>query len=278
MIEIRRILCPVDLSDHSRRAFDHALAMAQWYGSRLTVLHVVPPVAAATLGRGPFVVEPIVPPLADAERRVADIRVFVDADRAPDVTVDVAVREGDAADEILDLAGTMPADLVVLGTHGRSGFERLLLGSVAEKVLRKAACPVMTVPKREPDGAAAAEVLYKRILCPVDFSPSSMHALSYALSLAQEADGALTVLHVMADNGDADRFVEGVLPVQDLQQAREDELRRRLQAIAADAPDFCRVDWRLAHGKAWREVLGVAEEMQSRSLSWACRAEAPQTS
>ena len=92
----------------------------------------------------------------------------------------------------------MKADLLVIGTHGRSGFERLVLGSVTEKVLRKASCPVLTVPKRLPDAVPVGPVLFKRILCPVDFSESSLHALSYAVSMAQEADGQLTVLHVVA--------------------------------------------------------------------------------
>ena len=72
--------------------------------------------------------------------------------------------------EILDQATNMRADLLVIGTHGRSGFERLLLGSVAEKVLRKASCPVITVPPRLPDAVPSGPVVFKRILCAVDFS------------------------------------------------------------------------------------------------------------
>jgi nucleotide-binding universal stress UspA family protein len=92
----------------------------------------------------------------------------------------------------------MNADLLVMGTHGRSGFEQLLLGSVTEKVLRKASCPVLTVPRRHPDAVPETPVLFKEILCPVDFSDCSMRALNHAMSLAQEADAHLTVLHVMA--------------------------------------------------------------------------------
>ena len=133
----------------------------------------------------------------DRDRLLADTKAFIEAETAPGVATEAVVREGNTAAEILDQATTMSADLLVIGTHGRSGFERLLLGSVAEKVLRKARCPVLTVPPRLPDAVPSGPVLFKRILCAVDFSESSMHALKYALSLAQEADACLTVVHVI---------------------------------------------------------------------------------
>ena len=129
---------------------------------------------------------------------LADTEAFAETEGAPGITIEAVVREGNTAGEILEQADSMKADLLVIGTHGRSGFERLVLGSVAEKVLRKASCPVLIVPKRLPDAVPARPVLYKRILCPVDFSDSSLHALKYAMSMAQEADGQLTVLHVVA--------------------------------------------------------------------------------
>jgi hypothetical protein len=73
--------------------------------------------------------------------------------------------------EIVRLAEELPAGLLIMGTHGRSGFDRLLLGSTTEKMLRKAPCPVLTVPRLAPD-AAPTPPMFDRILCPVDFSPS----------------------------------------------------------------------------------------------------------
>jgi nucleotide-binding universal stress UspA family protein len=149
--------------------------------------------------------------------------------------------------------------LLVMGTHGRSGFERLLLGSVAEKVLRKAGCPVMTVPKLS-DTAPAGPVLYKRILCPVDFSESSLRALQYAVSLAQETDGQLTVLHVIAHEFELSAGIryDAAVSVKNVLEAREQALLRRLQEIVAGAPDFGRLDSLMTHGKPWREILRVA--------------------
>ena len=156
------------------------------------------------------------------------------------------VREGQAAAEIADMAISMNADLLVIGTHGRSGFERLLLGSVTEKVLRKARCPVLTVPRRLPDAVPAGAVLYKRILCPVDFSASSLHALKYATSLAQESDGQLTVLHVVShefenavDKANA-VAAEERMTIGDFRREREEALRRRLKdAVSRADTEYC---------------------------------------
>lgn len=162
--------------------------------------------------------------------------------------IETVVREGAAAAEIAQEATRINADLLVIGTHGRSGFERLLLGSVAEKVLRKATCPVMTVPGRLPDAGPADPVLFKRILCPVDFSQSSLHALKYATSMPSAYDSGMTIGEFLKE--------------------REDAMRRRLQDIAAGAPEFCSVKSVSAHGKPWREVLRAA--MSPRTFSDSC--------
>jgi nucleotide-binding universal stress UspA family protein len=268
MIEIRRILCPIDFSDYSRRAFDHAIAIARWYESTVTVLHVFSTAPVAAVGPGPVVLEPIVLTAADRDQLLADTKAFAEAEGAPGITIDAAVRQGDTAGEILEEATSMKADLLVIGTHGRSGFKRLLLGSVAEKVLRKAGCPVMTVPKRLPDAVPAGPVLYKRILCPVDFSESSLHALKYAISMAQEADGQLTVLHVVAHEFEntadmADIGYDAGMTIRDFLKEREEALRRRLQEAVAGATEFCSVESLMTHGKPWREVLRIAAERQS---------------
>ena len=265
MIEIRRILCPVDFSEHSRRALDHAIAIARWYQSTVTALHVVSPAAVAAYAPGPVVLAPMVLTPGDRDRLLADTQTFVQAETAPGVAVEALVREGSAANEILDQATGMSADLLVVGTHGRSGFERLLLGSVAEKVLRKARCPVLTVPRRHPDAVPAAPVLFKQIVCAVDFSKSSMHALRYALSLAQEADACLTVLHVLgADLGGQVGIGEEHPGLAALRQRHEEEARTLLaKAIPESSAAYCKAETLLARGKPWREILRVAADRQA---------------
>jgi nucleotide-binding universal stress UspA family protein len=262
MIEIRRILCPVDFSDHSRRALDNAIAIARWYEARVTVLHVFSPAPVAAIGRGPIAFEPIVLTPIDREQLLADTKAFADQEGASGVVIDAVVREGTTAAEILDQATSTKADLLVIGTHGRSGFERLVLGSVAEKVLRQANCPVMTVPKRLADAVPAGAVLYKRILCPVDFSESSLRALQYAVSLAQEADGQVIVLHVVGPEfgSAAGIHYDAGTTAQKFLEEREHAVQRRLQQLVADAPDFCRMEPLMREGKPWREVLRAAAE------------------
>jgi nucleotide-binding universal stress UspA family protein len=265
MIEIRRILCPVDFSDHSRRALDHAIAIARWYKSTVTVLHVFSAAPLATFGPGPVVFEPIVLTPVDRDRLLADVKAFAERESVPGITVTAVVREGNTAGQILEQATSLKADLLVIGTHGRSGFERFVLGSVTEKVLRKVGCPVMTVPTRLPDAVPTGPVLYKRVLCPVDFSESSLHALKYAVSLAKEADGTLAVLHVVAHEIEYTPGIEYTrrMTLEDFLKEREEILEKRLQEVVAGLPKSCRVESLMTPGKPWREVLRIAQEKQS---------------
>lgn len=270
MIEIRRILCPIDFSDYSRRALDHAIAIARWYGSTVTALHVFPlaPVMAYPPGAPGY--EPFVLTSVDRSRLLEDMKSFIAAESAPGVSLDAVIRQGSPATEILDHAGALPADLLVIGTHGRSGFERLLLGSVTERVLRKATCPVLTVPRGQADAVPAAPVLFRQILCPVDFSASSMHALNHAMSMAQEADAHLTVLHVMTYEHEYGPEAPGVaagadeLTLARFRQQYEDNARQRLrEAVPDTVAAYCSVDTMITGGKPGHEILRVATDRQS---------------
>jgi len=272
MIKIKTILCPIDFSDHSRRALDHAVAIARWYDSTITAFHVyaVPPPAAYGLESPPPVGMVLTP--ADRERLTTAMASFVETANASGVPIEIAIGQGtSAANEILQQANAMRADLLTIGTHGRSGFDRLGLGSVAERVLRRADCPVLTVPRQAPDAVPVAPVLFKRILCPIDFSDSSMRALNYAMSLAQEADARLTVLHVMVyDLGiEAPEMYETVIAdrrmsVADYRNRCEDYSRERLRAAVPEAVGaYCTVEVLQATGKPYREILRVAAEQQT---------------
>jgi nucleotide-binding universal stress UspA family protein len=272
MIAIQRILCPIDFSDGSRRALDYAVAIARWYESAVTALHVFSPAPIAAYGPGPVVLQPIVLTDADREELLREARRFVEAEAAPGVTVEVLLREGDATTEVLAQASAMDADLIVLGTHGRSGFERLVLGSVTEKVLRKASAPVLTVPPRRPDAVPPGPLVFKSVLCPIDFSEASMHALAYALSLAEEADGRLTVIHVVSHEFDnvadvANLAADEHMTIAEFKAARDRAIRERLhQALPETAAEYARVESLLTHGKPWREILRIAAERQSELI------------
>ena len=262
MIELRRILCPVDFSDCSRRAVDHAMAIAHWYDASVTALHVypLPPVAAAPTG--PIIMEPMLLTVAGREQLLVDTRRLLEVESAPGIQTDAVIREGSVAAEILLQADSMRADLVVMGTHGRSGVDRWLMGSVTERVLRKSRCPVLTVPPGLPDAVPAAPVLFKHIVCPVDFSDSSMRALDYAKSLAREADAELTVLHVSATELDIpfDYPVgETSLTLAEFQKRQEEDATRRLEEAARNEEAYTSRT-RLTRGKPWKEILRVSTE------------------
>ena len=264
MIRMKRILCPVDFSDYSRHAVDHAIAIARCYGATVTVLHVFSPAPVAAFGAAGVALGPIVLTNMDREQLLADTRRLVDPEKASGVPIEAAVREGHTAGEIVDEAVTMDADLIVIGTHGRTGFERLLLGSVTEKVLRKARCPVLTVPNGVPDAVATGPVLYDRILCPVDFSDSSLHALRYAMSLTHEMGGQLTVVHVVAHEfenaADTAAIADDTgITVGDFRTAREHALRRRLDEVVDRLEGSGSVERLVEHGKPWREILRIGQ-------------------
>jgi nucleotide-binding universal stress UspA family protein len=255
VIRINQVLCPVDFSAVSQHAVDHAAAIARWYEARLTLLHVF--ATLPTMDLPPLVLED-----ADRERlRVAMRRM---AAHVPDgVPVECRVEQAESVHaEIVRQLTDTHADLLVVGTHGRSGFDRMFLGSVTEKVIRKAGCPTLVVPPRASDVPPEAPVRFRRILCAVDFSDSSLSALAYALTLAEEADAHLTLLHAietppelrenpLAPDFDIDR----------LHAAAEADARRRLRDLVPEgARTFCTVETAVVEGRAYRQVLRRAAE------------------
>jgi nucleotide-binding universal stress UspA family protein len=136
MYSVRTILCPTDLSEQSGDAIEVARSLARDLGARLVVLHVLPPPAsrAEAVARRP--------PDSYRDQIWNDYLLPIEA---PGVRLERRLEDGDPAEEIVRVAEEVAADLIVMATHGRTGLGRLLMGSVAEEVLRKAPCPVLTV-------------------------------------------------------------------------------------------------------------------------------------
>jgi nucleotide-binding universal stress UspA family protein len=138
MKTIQSVLYATDFSHQAEAAFPLAVALARDYGATLTIAHVVPvPMVAYTMGE--------LAALPDSN--IEEARQLLEQIRPsdPNIHVDHRIAEGDPAREILDLAKKGHCDLIVMGTHGRSGLSRLMAGSVAEEVMRHAPCPVLTV-------------------------------------------------------------------------------------------------------------------------------------
>jgi nucleotide-binding universal stress UspA family protein len=150
MFPLRTILYATDLADDSEYGFRLACALARDQQARLVVLHVAEPPPFITYRE----MEKQFEKLAGYRRELLD-KLHGLRPGAPGVDIEYRLEDGDPATEILQLARVLQSDLIVLGTHGRRGLDRLLLGSVAEQVLRKAPCPVLTA--RVPGPAVVGE-------------------------------------------------------------------------------------------------------------------------
>jgi nucleotide-binding universal stress UspA family protein len=258
MHRFTHILCPIDFSDVSRHALEHAVMFARWYDAPVTGLFVYSPVFAPAPGPGMYAYA--APPVMEQIDRAAyerDVLSFVRLANAPDIDVSARIEIGLPAQEIVKVATTLPADLVVIGTHGTGGFEHLMLGSIAEKVLRTCPVPVLTVPAR---ARATSKLPFKRVLCPIDFSEPSKTALQLALSIAEEGDADITILHVLDSPAD-EPLATRHFTVPEFRREYESWARDELQALVPDeVRDWCRPTTRVSHGKPYREILGVATE------------------
>ena len=263
MVEFRNILCPIDLSDASSRPLAYATAFARWYEARLTVLHVVPTfdpmqIRSGALGDPVRILYPMT-----RDEILSELRRAVDAAGAGTLDVALATDAGDAAATIVDHAVRMASDLLVMGTHGRGGFDRLLLGSVTEKVLRKAPCPILTVPPHALP-TMPEEVVFRRILCPMDFSPSALQAFGFAVDLARQANGSVTVLHVIEWLAEEEPRAHAHFNVSEYRQHLTADAHARLQALLADEPcTWCETEEVVVIGRAHREVLATAAARQT---------------
>ena len=262
-VAFHHILCPTDFSELSHRALERAVGIARWFGAPLTALHVIPLSSPALLlggaAGGGYAMVP--EDLAQEDRRAAAeaLRRCVTASHSADMRVRTTLLEGDPAMQIEATAEALSADLVVMGTHGRSGWDRVALGSVAERVMRRVGCPVLTVG---PKGPLTAGPLFHRIVCATDLTPASSHTLDLALSLAQESLAHITLLHVVegrlgqpVPHGQAWAADEGPANMSVLELAQGQLYRAGLHARP-----FCHVTERVETGSAWREIVRVAHE------------------
>jgi nucleotide-binding universal stress UspA family protein len=262
VIEFPHILCPVDLSESSLPPLAHAAALARWYKSQLTVLHVVPtfdpmPVPSESFG-GARLIYPV-----PREEVLSVLRRVVDTAGAGPIDTVLSAEPGDPAKVIVDQAVVIPADLVVMGTHGRGGLERFMVGSIAEKVLRRAPCPVLTVPPHATT-TPPAEVRFKKILCAMDFSPAAQQGFGLALDLARQADGSVTVLHIIEWLTEEEPRTHAHFKVSEFREHLADDARERLHGLVADEPQtWTTIQEVVVLGRAHREILRVAAQAQA---------------
>ena len=251
-LSLNTILYATDFSAACENAWSYALAIAKQYGSTLLMAHVISPTAFASV---PGELLPLAQrrTITHAEHQLQQLRRLHGGTGQLDCHG--VLSQGNVADVLLGLARQHEADVMVLGTRGHRHLDRLLLGSVAEKVFRQAVCPVLVVPER---AGSSDTIPVHRILHPTDFSGESLEAWRYASSIARHFGAELILLHVLP-NGQI-RSAEGL---------RRDRIAvndRLHELIPNDLEEIGKVQIEVTSGEPARIISRTAAEFQADLL------------
>jgi len=251
-IALKNILVAVDFSRLSDRAMDYALSFARRYNSTITAVHVISPALYATPSAASMYggMDPL--PYLDSVERELKHRLDELAAASADSGVKCIPKlvEGGIAEQLRSIAEERDFDLIVIGTHGAERWDRLVMGSVAESVTHNARCPVLTVgPRvfRRPKFEASV----KKIIYATDFSTDSAHAAPYALSLAQEYDAKLTLVHVLPPE---------LRTQQDREQMNAFFKYELEKLVPEEAQAWCEPEFVLEYGGSSEAIVELAAE------------------
>lgn len=236
MLHIKRILFPTDRSETAERALSHAAFLAKKHGAALHIIHV----RTDTLSTAPTAGDLIPQQLKDQ----------LDA---PEVIVTI-ISDDSPASGILTYAEENKIDLIVMGTFGRRGAQRMLTGTVAERVVREAPCPVLTIRKRSPQAV-------NHMLVPIDFSERSKLAIPVAEALAQIYDADVTLFFVI----DEDAVPMAHVPLLGPVRVSRDEIISRFKTlmeelVAEHQSDNVEIFGEVVIGQPSKDILERAEE------------------
>jgi nucleotide-binding universal stress UspA family protein len=261
-LALNNVLVPTDFSEASERALVYARAFGEEYGAKIFVGHAVNPTPPIFIP-----LEPI-PVGLDAAWQDAQQQLerFTANDLVRSTRHEAILGRGETWNVIDDIIRRHSIDLIILGTRGKHGLKKLVLGSGAEEIFRHADCPVLTVGPNVP--VAAGDVAaFRRIVFATDFSPGSVQALPFALALAEENEATLTFLHVMPM----------VIPQQ--QDNVAVIIRKRLESlIPPNAADWCHPSAVVNFEFPSEGILHVAEEQCAELIVMGVHKRAPRTS
>jgi len=263
-MELKSILCPVDFSDFSAAAYQHALSLAEYYKARLIALHVV------ELWKYPFADyvahETDYAKFSAAMNEGGQVKLerFVKEHAVGGLQPELVVHQGNAPRCILSFAQKEKMEGIVMGTHGRRGFDRLVLGSTTDRVIRKAACPVLVVSSASHTAlgtGADGRHRLSRILYCTDFSNNSERAREYAISVAAEYNAELVLLHVVENAPDVAR-AEAIISerIQELDKLVSETERVKLKVRST-----------VKFGKPYEEIVRYATEVQASLIIMTAR-------
>jgi nucleotide-binding universal stress UspA family protein len=237
-MELKRILCATDFSETATSALGYAGKFGTAFRAKVSLVYA----------------DPFLPPLyftgMQTEDLIGNLQDWKMAARVhlkryaqthlPGQDLETLLIEKHSAEGILSAAKALNSDLIIMGTHGRTGFNRMMMGSVAETVLRESECPVLTVhpaTKKEPG--------IRNILCPVNYTTIAKESLEYAATVSQKFDARLTVLHVVEP--EMTKTLE------------KQEMDRMCEWIPSEVRSHCNVQELMDSGNAAEQVIKMAK-------------------
>lgn len=249
-LALHNILFATDFSTSSEIALRYALSIARRYDAQVHVTHVIRPDTYQLVPR-----EATTLVLGQARRYAEqEMANLLTSGRLRDIPHQVLLGEGELWPVLCGLLEQHEIDLIVVGTHGRTGVRKLLLGSVAEEIFRLSLRPVMTVGPHV-SGEVPAEAELRQILYATDFTPASERAAAYAFSLAQEHQAQLTLMHAVEDASAVSAHNTALL--------KEHFTQRLHELIPPGAELWCKPDFAVEFGKPSQSVLKIAAEKQA---------------
>lgn len=260
MSNFRKILLPTDFSPCADAALHQAVTIAERFQGAVTMLHVVT-VHESDTGKIESVFSKNSKSYDHIMTSAEELLHTKEGMIKTPVLIEKVLRRGiSPTSEIIGYADEQEPDLIVMGTHGRTGIRRLIMGSVAEKIIRLSDCPVMTV-RCGTDGKASPYPNYRSILLPIDFSESSKNALWKAAEMARSYGAILTLLHV-AEPIDVSGYSEGDdTSEEEFLADHSDSAEQALSEFTSNAPlEGIEVYTRVVHGRPGRKIVEYADD------------------
>jgi nucleotide-binding universal stress UspA family protein len=256
-----RILVPIDFSRPSLKAIPYALALSRQFGAEVHLLHITdvtqqPPPSLLTL--------PVMPQTEWDQRFMKRLEALVLKYRTDGNVSRLEPRTGVAYDEICGAARELQADLIVIATHGYTGYNRMFLGSTAERVVQHSSCPVLVVRQHFSRWNGAVDLRTRsgfelaRILVPTDFSKCSQTAFKYGLQLARDFNAELRLVHVINPHAYPFGDIYAALDPAQLMRETEEAAQKRMRSLAARTK--VRYSVRVIHGSPAVEICNAANE------------------
>jgi len=251
----KNILIPVDFSDFSDKALEYALHLAEKFSARITLFHAV------VLFQDDVGEEQRLQDYEDwVKKREELILTQMNKNRVKaknrGIIVETAVDRGvNAADVILEYLDNGNFDLIVMGTHGRTGLKHMLLGSVSEKVVRLSPLPVLTIHRSIP------EFKLKKILVPMDFSVHSKKAADYGFWLSKSFKASIELIHVIEQDIHPSFYASGIESIFQIDKGLKNRVIDNLREFVADQlPEKIQPEFQVREGKAHKEIVEYARE------------------